>query len=269
MCLNPYYLTAYKDKDGRWKPVWTRHGAYLRPGDFPSDYIVIAIPCGRCVQCLKQYSEEWSGRILSECECHKENCFLTLTYSQPPVSVEKREIQLFMKRLRKQEGPCRYFACGEYGSLRGRPHYHAIIFGWRPHDLEFFFKDKSGFPLYKSETVARLWQAGEELPGVKRGFITVGDVTPESALYVAKYMQKARPLNDGENPSFTMMSKKPIIGANKATRDLIELCEYAAGGKSFKIPRAYIREVEKSDGDVLDVWLKRQERARILEKSHK
>lgn len=266
MCLRPYYQPAYKGKDGRVRPVWTRSGACLRLGDFPSEKISIAIPCGRCVQCLKQYSQEWCGRILAECDRHEENCFLTLTYGQAPISVEKREIQLFIKRLRKEVGELRYFACGEYGSLRGRPHYHAIIFGWRPHDLEFFFKDKSGLPLYKSETVARVWQAGEEAPGVKRGFITVGDVTPDSALYVAKYMQKARPLNEGEKPSFTLMSKRPIIGANKATQDLIRLCEYAAGGKSFKVPRAYVREVEKNGGDVLDVWLKRQERAQMLEK---
>lgn len=62
-----------------------------------------------------------------------ESYFITLTYSEKNIpenmSLEKSHLQKFFKRLRKQlTSKVRYFAVGEYGTKKGRPHYHVILF---------------------------------------------------------------------------------------------------------------------------------------------
>ena len=79
--------------------------------------------------CRVSRSQQWAIRIVHEASQHEANCFLTLTYDGEHIpdsySVSVREVQLFMKRLRKKLGhPVRYFACGEYGDHGHRPHYH-------------------------------------------------------------------------------------------------------------------------------------------------
>ena len=65
---------------------------------------------------------------MDEASRYSSNCFVTLTYDEDHLpldrSVSRREVQLFMKRLRKAISPLRvrFFACGEYGERFGRPH---------------------------------------------------------------------------------------------------------------------------------------------------
>ena len=101
---------------------------------------VIKLPCGQCVGCRLERSRQWAVRCMHEASLYKRNCFITLTYSNeylpPNMSLVKSDFQKFMKRLRKRCGSSvRYYYCGEYGENFGRPHYHAILFG-------FDFKDK-------------------------------------------------------------------------------------------------------------------------------
>eukprot|EP01043_Picozoa_sp_COSAG02_P068353 COSAG02_NODE_11317_length_1749_cov_1.025455_4_plen_67_part_01 len=66
---------------------------------------------------------------------HEKSCFITLTFSPEelnkrgnPDSLDVRDFQLFMKRLRKKhQHKIRFFNCGEYGEKNQRPHYHALI----------------------------------------------------------------------------------------------------------------------------------------------
>jgi hypothetical protein len=86
-----------------------------------------------------------------------------------------------MKRVRKKFGVGRrFFHCGEYGSKNGRPHYHAIMFNLDFKDRRFF-KERDGVQLDTSQDLEDLWGLG---------FCTVGDVTFESAAYVARYITK-------------------------------------------------------------------------------
>lgn len=64
----------------------------------------------------------------------------------------KRDLQLFFKRLRHKypANSLKYFVAGEYGSRRGRPHYHALIFG-----IPFQEKD------LVISTIQEAWQNGE------------------------------------------------------------------------------------------------------------
>ena len=86
--------------------------------------------------------------MTEEAKLHKENCFITLTYNNNNLpkykSLVKKELQDFFKRLRKKYGEgIRYYACGEYGPKGKRPHYHAIIFGWKPKDLKYFKENET------------------------------------------------------------------------------------------------------------------------------
>ena len=94
----------------------------------------VQLPCGQCIGCRLEKSRQWAMRIAHESSLYDQNCFLTLTFSDEHLpqnlSVSKRDLQLFMKRLRKHFAPrkIRFFQCGEYGELNMRPHYHSILF---------------------------------------------------------------------------------------------------------------------------------------------
>ncbi len=92
----------------------------------------------------------------------------------------------------------RFFACGEYGSLTDRPHYHAIVFG---------------LAMYEDELLKATW---------KKGSSKIYEATPESMAYVAKYTLKVWHSKDpdewlrGRQPMFSQMSLRPPIGASFA-----------------------------------------------------
>ena len=78
---------------------------------------VTEFDCGACPECLKKRSNVWALRSVYECKAHSHNCMITLTYDDfarddrgniigelpvnPDLVVNKRHIQLFIKRLRK------------------------------------------------------------------------------------------------------------------------------------------------------------------------
>lgn len=148
----------------------------------------VTVPCGRCIGCRLERSRQWAVRCMMEAQLHAENSFITLTYSPSNVPVDGNldvsHFQKFMKRLRKMLAPEKvtFFHCGEYGDSFQRPHYHACIFGYGFPDRKLFTV-RDGVRLYRSETLERLWPAG---------FSTVGDVTFQSAAYVARYVTKKR-----------------------------------------------------------------------------
>nr|CDL65959.1 unnamed protein product [uncultured bacterium] len=139
---------------------------------------------------------------------HIESCFITLTYNDdnlpydvfsPLPSLCKRDVQLFMKRLRKMFSykQIRFYLCGEYGEQTHRPHYHAIIFG---HD----FNADTDFH-GSSKTLEHLWQFGNNY---------VGQCNPKTIQYVAGYVTKkyVNKKRDTITPEFTLMSRRPGIG---------------------------------------------------------
>ena len=95
----------------------------------------LLVGCGKCVMCRIAKRREWTLRLIHESVYWEDSVFLTLTYSDDYLpkngSLDKRQLQLFIKRLRKSLNgrSIKYFACGEYGDNTERPHYHLIIFG--------------------------------------------------------------------------------------------------------------------------------------------
>lgn len=78
-------------------------------------------------------AREWAFRCELEFNEHRETCWTTLTYDDLhlPPTLSKRHLSTFLRALRKRMSPqrVRFFASGEYGERKGRPHYHAILFG--------------------------------------------------------------------------------------------------------------------------------------------
>ena len=65
----------------------------------------LQIPCGQCVECRLKRSREWAVRCMHEASLHRDNCFLTLTYSDDKLrspSLQYKDFQGFMKRLRSR-----------------------------------------------------------------------------------------------------------------------------------------------------------------------
>lgn len=81
---------------------------------------------------------EWTVRAQHHLITETKASFITLTYNQRYLpntedglgTLRHEDFQKFMKRLRKKypEKKISYIMCGEYGD-KGRPHYHAIIYG--------------------------------------------------------------------------------------------------------------------------------------------
>lgn len=207
------------------------------------------VPCGKCVECIVNKSKEWAFRITLESKLYDKNCMITLTYNENNLatpSLERRDVQLFLKRLRKKinNDKIRYFGCGEYGSLHGRKHWHIIIFNYDFPDKYFFCTDNKGTKLYRSKTLEDLWTFG---------FSSIGEVNFDSAKYCAIYLQK-KELGDRKRP-FVFMSLKPGIGADCVTLDWLLSDRIYHNGKYIKIPRYFLAVLERKYNISLD-WLR-------------
>lgn len=197
----------------------------------------LQVPCGKCVGCAADRALYWSLRIHHEASLHERNSFVTLTYQDPPPEkISKEHLQLFFKKAR-HDYSFRYFAVGEYGSKTRRPHYHAIIFG------EDFRKASEGVAqinekLYTNANLAKLWG---------HGLVSVGDVTIQSASYVAGYCNK----KIGDPDTFCIMSRGsqsgPFAGyggighrwLDKYKDDLVRTGVVVIEGREFPIPPRY------------------------------
>ena len=160
----------------------------------------VPVPCGRCPVCKRKRASSWAFRLRQ----HERRCpahFVTFTYDTDHVPISnngfmtlnKRDVQLYFKRLRKLCGKSvsiKYYLVGEYGGKTHRPHYHAIIFGVS--DTEDYF---------------RAWH----IDGSPIGTVHVGGVSAASVAYTLKYISKPpSPIfhrNDDRIREFSLMSK--------------------------------------------------------------
>lgn len=231
----------------------------------------LELACGQCIGCRIGRSKMWAVRCMHEASLYENNCFLTLTYSDEYIpidgSLDYTHFQGFMKRLRKrfQGKKIRFYMCGEYGDQTNRPHYHAIIFNHDFEDKELFFSSKSGHKVYRSAILEELWKFGQS---------SIGNVTEQSAGYVARYVVK-KIIGRGQDinpktgkrfdavydrinadtgevykviPEFTRMSLKPGIAQgwfDKFYNDVYPLDAIVTeGGRRMKPPRYYDKKYD-------------------------
>lgn len=213
----------------------------------------VQVPCGRCIGCRLEYARRWAIRCVHESKLYEQNCFVTLTYDPDRIpengSLRPRDFVLFMKRLRKQYGPgIRFFQCGEYGEQLSRPHHHALLFNHNFSDRRA--KPGAGMQLYTSRELQALWPYG---------FSSIGNVTFDSAGYVARYSVKkingagAEAHYGGRKPEYCTMSRRPGIGRgfyDKYSSDMYPDGEVVLrGGVRMGTPR-YYDEVHESKNPV-------------------
>lgn len=164
--------------------------------------IYIIVPCGKCILCREKKVREWQFRALCENATSTTHpLFVTLTYNNanlPSMGLNKRDVQLFMKRLRinlERSGyspsDCnfRYFACGEYGSKKHRPHYHLIF--WNFPDMKNLHERLS--------FIESAWP---------HGFAYCVRVEKGAVSYVMKYMRKDSFVPSGMNSTFFLSSRR-------------------------------------------------------------
>lgn len=173
------------------------------------------------------------------------------------MSLNKRDFQLFMKRLRKEHGKnhpkIRYYCAGEYGSKTFRPHYHAIIF-----DSD-------------ERSIAKCWQLGQ---------IHFGKVSGPSIGYTCKYINKGKVIpihaKDDRIPEFSLMSKG--MGVNYLTpqiiawhrQDLTRLYLTLEDGIKICMPRYYRERIwneseRRTQAELIAVRMDEEENQRQYE----
>jgi len=268
------------------------------------DGIAVMRPCSTCIACRLDYSKEWALRLSHESQLYQENDFITLTYNQENLpqdgSIHKRELEKFIKRLRSKLYPktIRYYGCGEYGKIcktcglsrpycikegckkfipiLGRPHYHAIIFNHSFTNKEPLFLSPKRYGFRKSGADHTLYRSGQLERMWKKGFSTVGDVTPESAAYIARYVTKkingkeAEKHYGNKSSEFSLMSRNPGIGHDwfqKYKTDIFPKGYCTLNGKRYKFPRYYYSLLEKQN-EVEARFFKYERRKQAIKKPY-
>lgn len=165
----------------------------------------IFLPCGGCIGCRIVNARTAGLRCVHESIFHESSSFITLTYRPEDLPrygvLVPSHFQDFMKSLRHRlDVPVKAFYCGEYGEKKGRPHFHAIIFGYGFPDKYFFKNSKSGHPLFRSSLLEKCWKFGHS---------SVGDMTYQSAAYIGAYTTK---VSKGEKASKDYLIADPFTG---------------------------------------------------------
>lgn len=176
-------------------------------------------PCGQCMPCRVNRKREWTHRIMLEAGLYSDNAFISLTYADQNLpltsdglpTLDPKNLQDWLKRFRREIAPLkvRFYACGEYGEISQRPHYHAIVFNYP--------SCKYGKSRYSKLYSRCCSQCDIVLDTWGKGLVYLGAVETESAQYVCGYVTKKMTSKEdmrlnGRYPEFARMSRKPGIG---------------------------------------------------------
>ncbi len=264
-CFSPLMGFQFKKSDGSLsRPFFSAKVPELQK---LGEIVPVAVPCGRCIGCRLENSRQWAMRCVFESKQYEHNSFITLTYDENHIpkdySLKKVDFQNFMKRLRehirydcKKRGvsmkKIRFFACGEYGEHTFRPHYHAIIFNHKFDDEQEEIRHSAdGLKKVKfSPTLTKIWG---------KGITSTGEMTFESAAYVARYCLKkvtgpeAEAYYFGCEPEFSLSSRNPGIAYNwfkKYKNSIFSNGFCVVRGKKCKPPPYFDRLLEKVDEEL-------------------
>ena len=202
------------------------------------------IPCGHCLGCRLAKAKDWATRIEMETAMNpNDNWFLTITYNEAnfPKSLSKRDMQLFIKKMRKED-KLRYFLAGEYGPKTARPHYHMILLNHNIGETK-----KWNAKLFKCTDLEKIWGKGN---------IMGAPAEPSAIAYTTQYtVKKAYELEkdwpEGIERPFILMSRRPGLGASYLeNKEIKDGNIYIRGTK--KQPRYVKNKLEKMNPELLE-----------------
>lgn len=165
---------------------------------------------------------------------YEENSFVTLTYGDDQLpandSLTPSDLTRFLKRLRKAHPrQVRYFGCGEYGEVSGRPHYHLALFNYPPCERGQTTPRRNGC-CSTCDLLLKTWG---------HGGIFSGTLTAESAAYVAGYVSKkftvAQQYENRVAP-FARMSLRPAIGLGMMHEIASTLLQHKLDERMIDVP---------------------------------
>lgn len=201
------------------------------------------VACRYCWQCKNNRVNDLVGRCIAESKYSKKTYAVTLTYANKAgvnaVTLVYKDVQVFLKRLRRRYGKVRYICAGEYGTDKGRSHWHIAL----------FFKD--AYPEPQNMPQLRF---GEELPPNEyrvdwepweHGFSYFQEphFSGRQFRYLMKYAIKDQDLDSSDRS--LSMSKKPPLG-HEFFMDLAKIhVDEAVIPRSFKYK---IGGVKKNNG---------------------
>lgn len=145
--------------------------------------------CRKCLPCRLNTAREKAIRCWHEAKEVENSIFLTLTYDDEHLESSRliySHVQTFIKDLRDRigyqpEDRISVMTTGEYGEQTKRPHWHLLIFNYWPSDFKLIRTTPRGDQVWTSNSLSQIWG---------KGFIEFGDVTIDSANYVARYAAK-------------------------------------------------------------------------------
>jgi len=232
----------------------------------------LTVRCNKCMGCRLHRAYVWAIRCSHEASLYDNNIFVTMTYDDEHLpfgnTLDRKHVQDFLKRLRKTNKNLRIFYCGEYGGRTDRPHYHALIFNYRPKDEEHFTTRANG-KVYRSDILDKTWG---------HGLCQYADVNFQTAAYTAGYITKKVGGDIAEEhyqwiceetgeihqrvPEFQGQSMKPGLGERwikKYIEDVYPRDLIVLDGKKCKPPRFYDQICERERPDLWKQTLKRRQ----------
>lgn len=174
------------------------------------------VACRQCWRCKQNRVNDYVARCLAEASVSEVSATISLTYAPRDDLADKmllpRHFQLFMKLLRRAGHKVRYLVAGEYGELRGRAHFHAMLFFSHFEPLQ----DKPVYNWGHMNDPSTSGRFSRQIPNMEmvhirewpHGHVLVDwSANEKSAKYVCKYLLKAEVGN-----RWFSLSKKPALG---------------------------------------------------------
>lgn len=198
------------------------------------------VACRYCWQCKENRVNDLVGRCIAESRYAEKTYAVTLTYAKEAgvnaVTLIYKDIQVFLKRLRRRYGKVRYICAGEYGTEKGRAHWHIGLF--------FYEKDP------KPQNMPQL-RFGEKLPPNEyrvdwepweHGFSYFQEPQFDGGdfRYLMKYAIKDQDLDSSDRK--LSMSKKPPLGHHFMMDLAKRHVDEAVIPRSFKYKIAGVRK---------------------------
>ena len=250
--LPKHWADRWLPCESRYEPAGLMREFVADDGSFGIEQVTVM--CGNCRTCKARNRHNVVGRISAEALDTPRTYFVTLTiggdtyYKGRTSNVRAnnfhpKDVSDYLKRLRLYtvrdarqlyleaggepagfEAPrIRFMRVGEYGTLKGRVHYHLVLFfygGDAPEGIPF---ERNFFHGKQDESVGALDVRLPQLTTINDrtywpwGFSNWAHFNARHAAYVAKYVTKPAPRPEGEESGLEVMrstrSVRPMLGA--------------------------------------------------------